>query len=139
MKLLKKINTESEDTLNAINITPLTDCMMVLLIIFMITGSAISQTGFNISLPKVSHQETSEQAALTVSVTKDGIYYVNAFEVSQQNLTEYIRDNKSSSNLVVIEADSQAAYFKVMTAIDAAKKAGVEQVSLSAEIRENTD
>ncbi len=51
MKFLNKYNSDFEE-LNSINITPFTDCMMVLLIIFMITGTALTQAGFNINLPK---------------------------------------------------------------------------------------
>ena len=134
MKFLKKARQEEEDTLNAINITPLTDCMMVLLIIFMITGAAVSQTGFNIDLPSAGHRESPPVSAIVISVTKTGIYYVNGAETPRQNLSDYLAGIKSNESSVNIEADSRASYAEVMAAIDAAKRAGISQVGLSADI-----
>ena len=130
MSLFKKYQNE-DDTLNSINITPLTDCMMVLLIIFMITGTAMSQTGFNILLPSASEKENVTASQIIISVTKDGLYYVNDQQIKEQNLISFLKEKQSGDTSVIISGDARASYLKIITAIDAAKQAGLNQIGLS--------
>lgn len=57
------------DVLAEINITPLTDVLLVLLVIFMVTATAITQAGFNIKLPKSVSQDTQVPSEVTISIT----------------------------------------------------------------------
>ncbi len=136
MSLFKKLQNE-DDTLNSINITPLTDCMMVLLIIFMITGTAMSQTGFNIELPTAAEKEKVNPSQITISVTQDGIYYINDRQIKEQNLVSFLKEKKSPDTSVIIDGDSRASYLKIITAIDAAKQAGLNQIGLSTKEESN--
>ena len=131
MSLLKRMRDTSDGTLNEINITPLTDCMMVLLIIFMITGATISQTGFNLELPKAEEKGAVNQSQIVISVTKDGIYYVNEQQIKEQNLTEYLSKMESKNTAVIINGDTNASYLKIITAVDSAKQAGLTNIGLS--------
>lgn len=130
---MKLFREEHDESLSSINVTPLTDCMLVLLIIFMIAGTAVSKTGFGISLPKAEYRSEQESHEICISVTKGGTYYINGREVSQQNLKEELENAGSVRESAVIEADSAASYAKVIYAVDSAKRAGFGSVSLSAE------
>lgn len=137
MSLLKRMKNEPDETLNEINITPLTDCMMVLLIIFMITGTALSQTGFNLELPISEEKETVNQSEITISVTKDGLYYINDQQILEQNLAEHLSKMESKNTAVIINGDTSASYLKIITAVDSAKQAGLTNIGLSTQQKNN--
>lgn len=126
-----------DEGFNSINITPLTDCILVLLIIFMITGTAV-QTSFNLELPLVKQSEEAPASPIIISVTKDGLYYIGDERTAEQNLkTALAEANESLENpVVIINGDSRVSYNKIMTAIDAAKRAGLSHIALSTDVEE---
>ena len=131
---MRLFRQEEDESLSSINITPLTDCMLVLLIIFMVTGAAISRTGFGITLPDAEFKAGQERSEITISITKEGSYMINGEKTAQQNLVSALSERNAGDKApVIIDADSRCSYAKVMAAIDAAKRAGFEEVSLSAE------
>ncbi len=83
-------DAQDEEVMSQINITPLTDCMMVLLIIFMIASTALSQTGFNIQLPRVSTNEESMPSQIVISVAQNGDIFVGAHRVAPEKLEGYL-------------------------------------------------
>jgi biopolymer transport protein ExbD len=116
-----------------INITPLTDCMMVLLIIFMIASTALTQTGFNIKLPQASTKDSSPASQIVISITQKGEYYVGAHRVSSENLEALLRKLAATrhTNRVVINGDQDVPYSMVILAMDSSKKAGLTSIALS--------
>ena len=129
MKFLNKYNSDSEE-LNSINITPFTDCMMVLLIIFMITGTALTQAGFNISLPKTEFGDGVEESSISISLTEKGEYYLGDEKVDFKNLSKELKKKKVKNMPVLIYADSKVYYEKVMSIVDVVKNSGFSNVSL---------
>ncbi len=136
MSLFRKNNDNDEGTLNTINITPLTDCMMVLLIIFMITGSAITGSGFNIILPKAESKESLQITSVGITVTKEGEYIVNDVPVKDIELKNYLLRIKKNDSSVTIYGDEGTNYNKIMQALDAARNAGLTNVGLA--VKEET-
>jgi biopolymer transport protein ExbD len=121
-----------------INVTPLVDVMLVLLIIMMIIAPML-QKGVDVRLPTASNSvdkpETQEQTV--VHVTADGRFYVNAVPVSEQDLTTRVTDilETKKERIVLIKADEDAQYGKIMDAMDQLRAAGVEDMGLITERR----
>jgi biopolymer transport protein TolR len=121
-----------------INVTPLVDVMLVLLIIMMIIAPML-QKGVDVRLPTASNSvdkpETQEQTV--VHVTADGRFYVNAVPVNEADLTTRVTDilETKKERIVLIKADEDAQYGKVMDAMDQLRAAGVEDMGLITERR----
>ena len=116
-----------------INVTPLCDVMLVLLIIMMIVAPLLQQ-GISVTLPKadntVDKPETQGQTVLAIS--KDKSYYLNAKPVTEGEMatkvTELLENQKEK--VVLIKADEEADYRSVMAAMDQLRQAGVEDIGL---------
>lgn len=124
---------KEKDVFADINVTPLTDVLLVLLVIFMCTASAMSQAGFNIKLPKSVSQDSQQTSEVTISVTRDGQYYVGRDKIEEARLYEHLKKvgAKSRTNRVVINADAAVPYGKVVKAMDDSRRAGLFSIGLS--------
>jgi biopolymer transport protein TolR len=121
------------DELNAeINITPMVDVMLVLLIIFMITAPMMN-TGVSLELPQVTAQNVEDpEGKLVLSIAKDDKIYLGGTQVSWTELETKLKTNdkvKKDSSLY-IEADTSLLYGRVVTAMAVAKNAGVTRVMM---------
>ena len=126
---------ESSDSIMAeINITPLTDIFLVLLIIFMITTSAMIDSAARVNLPK-STQTVEETRGLTVSVTSDNRIFVNQASVPAEQLEATLRDllTDDPKKLVILQGDQAVLLGQVVRIMDAAKRAGAVAISVAAE------
>ncbi len=121
-----------------INVTPLVDVMLVLLIIMMIVAPLL-QKGAPVRLPTASNSadkpETQDQTV--VAVTANGEYYVNGVPIPDTDLrrrVESILEDKTEK-IVLIKADEDASYGKIMEAMDELRAAGIEDMGLITERR----
>ena len=116
-----------------INVTPLVDVMLVLLIIMMIVAPLLQQ-GVPVKLAKAANsaQKPETQDQLKVTVTADRRFFVNANPVQKEDLTQRVRDamEEKKQKIVVISADDDAEYGAVMDAMDQLRAAGVEDMGL---------
>ncbi len=119
---------DSELPINAeINITPLTDVFLVLLIIFMVTSSVISQMGVQVQLPSSTQAASSNQSpGVIVTVTKSGEILVNGVSIKEENLRTILSSmlEKTKDKNVILEGDRNAILGNVVKIMDEAKKAG---------------
>ena len=99
-------NDENSDIVAEINITPLTDIFLVLLIIFMITSSAMIESGGKINLPKAVATQ-SESRGTTVTLTPKHEIFVNQKRVSEDNFEKTLQDSLSTSadKTVILRGD----------------------------------
>lgn len=121
------------DTFNEINITPLTDIFLVLLIIMMVIAPLLDQQGISLSVPENVEQTKmdKESKILSVMVTKNNKYYINNEEVSVDRLgTVLSREMKNYPDGLLIETDGEATHGAVVTLMDKARYAGVKAISL---------
>jgi biopolymer transport protein ExbD/biopolymer transport protein TolR len=128
----KKVNSN-------INVTPMVDVMLVLLIIFMVITPMLNNK-VNVELPKVSAramENASKEDAITIAVTRDGRTFLGGDQVSLSdlgtrvgNLLDAKGKDPSADKTVYLRADNRANYGKVMDAIDAVRTAGVSQLGL---------
>ena len=120
-----------------INITPLTDIFLVLLIIFMVTSSALSQQGVEVSLPQASNQVSSAQPdGVIVTLLPDGGVKVNQEIVSADDLSAMepklkAAFAKSSSHMVILEGDRKALLGNAIQVMDHARKAGADKFAIA--------
>ncbi|MDR3745047.1 MAG: biopolymer transporter ExbD [Acidobacteriaceae bacterium] len=130
----KKVNSN-------INVTPMVDVMLVLLIIFMVITPMLNNK-VNVDLPVATAAKTMENAnkedAVTVAVTRDGRVYLGGDLVAVDDLGSKVSaklENKLDKQ-VYLRADVRANYGKVMDAVDQIRAAGVSQLGLLTEKRE---
>ena len=122
-------------TFNEINITPLTDIFLVLLIIMMVIAPSFQSMNNNISMPEINSGLSIEVKNATVSITKDGSFYVNETKVSPLDLEEEL--SKISGGLekkeVVVRADKDTRSSEIMKVMKAAQNAGFEKLIVAGE------
>ena len=117
-----------------INITPFTDVVLVLLIIFMITTPMLSQHEIKINLPKVAENtERTEDKVIEISIDKDSLIYINKEQVHKEHFITLLKDKieKEPNRPVVIKGDKDIKYDLVIAVMDMAKKAGVSKFGLA--------
>jgi biopolymer transport protein ExbD len=116
-----------------INVTPLVDVMLVLLIIVMLVAPLVQQ-GVSLTLPVAGntsdHPETSDQT--TLAITSDKRFWLNGSQVSEADLRQRIADSLEGKKdrLILIKADVEADYGDVMKAMDELRAAGIEDMAL---------
>ena len=133
---LSKFSAEdsSEGIMAEINITPLTDIFLVLLIIFMITTSAMVESAAKVNLPKAS-QTVQEARGLTVSITADNKIFVNQMQVDRSQLEPTLRDLLADDpkKLVILQGDQSVMLGEAVHVMDLAKRAGAQAISIAAQ------
>jgi len=121
------------DHLADINVTPLVDVMLVLLIIFMVTAPMLHQ-GVAVALPKTATTNlpaTMEDPVL-LSITKDGLYYINETPVARgllrDRLERFLRGKKD--RFVLLKADRGLSYGTVVETLDLLNRMGIEGLGM---------
>ena len=122
-------------TFNEINITPLTDIFLVLLIIMMVIAPMLDQQGLNLAIPdyvEKTQNTNDENKILTVTVSADNKYYVDGEEIADNDLFNTIK-NKSQTltDGLMIEAEGDSQHGCVVKLMDTARNAGVKSISLT--------
>jgi len=132
----KKVNSN-------INVTPMVDVMLVLLIIFMVITPMLNNK-VNVDLPKadaaVVMENANKEDAVVVAVTRDGSVFLGGDKVTIDDLGSKISaklENKTDKE-VYMRADVRANYGKVMDAVDGIRSAGVNQLGLLTEKRDDS-
>ena len=124
-----------------INVTPLVDVMLVLLIIMMIVAPLLQQ-GVAVTLPVATNTsekpETQEQTVL--AITADKRLFVNAVQVAEQDLPRRMEQvlEEKKEKIVIIKADVDVEYGAVMSAMDTLRASGIEDMGLITETRRPT-
>ncbi len=132
---------ESEEAVfSEINITPLTDIFLVLLIIFMVTSSVIvnqgagaAKAGLKVNLPKGSAADVMPASTdLSVAVLSDGRVVLSGTVVSTDELKKALDEarQKNPSTLVIVQADEGVLHGKVVQVMELAKGAGLAQLAI---------
>jgi len=119
-----------------INVTPLVDVMLVLLIIMMIVAPMLQQ-GVDVRLPTAANRadkpDTQDQVVLGVKA--DGSLYLNSVQVAEHEMADRVRDalETKREKIVYFKGDTDAPYSRIMTAMDALREAGIEDIGLIAD------
>lgn len=127
--------TEEDGVVTGINVTPLVDITLVLLIIFMVTAHFVTDTGVKVNLPKAAAAEVNPTPALTLNVAKNGELSLMGQKVDANGLrANMAREATLNPGVrVVVAADEALIYKDVVKILDLIKQAGVTRVALSSE------
>ncbi len=122
-----------------INITPLTDIFLVLLIIFMVTSAAMVESGAKISLPEVDNT-SSQPREITITVTPNHDIYVNSTQTAYEDLENTLHGLVSARPdiPVVLEGDREVLFGDAVKILSIAQKAGATQIAIAAERRQGS-
>ncbi len=117
--------------MSAINVTPLVDVMLVMLIIFMVTAPMM-QSGIGVNLPQAETRSTPADEGLTLTITSDRYIHLQDQVINQFLLEDKLKEYffGQEKKVLFLKADQDLPYGFVITVIDIAKKAGVEVVGL---------
>ena len=121
---------ESDEVMNEINMTPLVDVMLVLLIIFIIT-IPVMKHAVNIDLPRATNQpEDTKPQTVRLSVASDGSYYWNENKVTDEAMAAMLKEEgaKDPQPELHIRGDKDVRYERVAQAMAAAQQAGVRKI-----------
>jgi biopolymer transport protein ExbD len=127
------VNPAQDDTMADINITPFTDVLLVLLIIFMVSATAAVQS-FRVNLPAAMSAQQAEKQTVAVALTDDGSLLVDQRKVDDADLGAALRqlkDEKKTDKLLVL-ADRKVPYERIVVVMDEGKKAGFTSIGLAA-------
>jgi biopolymer transport protein ExbD len=126
---------DDDGTVTGINVTPMVDIMLVLLIVFMVTANFVSEQGLKINIPKTQETETSTTVSLSVAVNDKGELLFKSAKTDAEGLkASLIREVGVNPNTrVTLAADSRLSYQQVMNVLDIIKQAGITKVALASE------
>ena len=127
---------EDEEVLSEINITPLVDVMLVLLIIFMITAPMLHQ-GIEVALPKSEAQSLPNKVEdpVVLSINRDGLIYLRDKPVHPTKLVEVLTPvlRGRKDQMVFLKGDRDVAYGRVVEILDTLRRGGIVQVGMVTE------
>ncbi len=124
---------ESDGIVAEINVTPLTDIFLVLLIIFMVTTTAVHDEGKNIDLPSAEVAEETPPEGVTVEIDALGRLQVNAKIVSEADLPAALASalEVAKDKVVVLKGDQSVLLGQAVNILDLAQKAGAEGIAIA--------
>ena len=121
-------------TFNEINITPLTDIFLVLLIIMMVIAPILDQQGLSLAIPEYVEENTQnkETKIISIQVTQDNKYILENEEVSENDLLAVLKEkSKEYKDGLMIEANGDSTHEAVVRLMDTARNAGVHSISIT--------
>jgi biopolymer transport protein ExbD/biopolymer transport protein TolR len=139
--MAQAVRNESKNVSSNINVTPMVDVMLVLLIIFMVITPML-QNKVQVDMAKVdnptSMPDADKEDAIVVAVTRDGGVFLGQNKTSVEQLGVQVREKLADKpgKTIYIRADARSQYRAVEDAIDAVRTAGVEDVGLLTQKRE---
>lgn len=128
-------DTDQDGVVTGINVTPLVDIMLVLLIVFMVTAHFVADSGLKINLPKATTAEGAATPSLTVSLNQTGDIFLLENQVDINGLKANLeREAKLNPGVrVTLAADQALPYREIVRILDVIKQSGVTRVALASE------
>ena len=126
---------QDDDLIVGINVTPLVDVVLVLLIIFMVTATYIVRASIEVDLPRAAHGGETTGVLLSVVITRDGVIYLDGVERTEAELVARSREAAAASPdaRAIISADRGALHGAVVRVIDVVKGAGISRFAINIE------
>jgi biopolymer transport protein ExbD len=122
-----------DDDISAINVTPLVDVVLVLLVIFMITAPVLYHGALDVNLPEAGSGEVPARPPLEVVMDRDGAVQVEDRWMTQEQLGEWVARHRCDAAMIL--ADRKVEHGKVITLIDILKSRGVRKFSFGVEVQ----
>lgn len=124
--------------MSEINVTPLVDVMLVLLIIFMVTAPLLQQ-GIDVNLPQAKGRDLPPEERVNIVIKKDGSIYLNETALSRKALGAKLRAISKVNPNVYLKADKNVPYGLVAQVMGEVKEAGIEKLGMITEPRISLD
>jgi biopolymer transport protein ExbD len=132
----RRLKRDEEET--EVNLTPMLDIVFIMLIFFIVTASFVKEAGIDVNRPGAVTAERKERASILVALTEDGQVWIDKRQVDiravRANIERLRAENPEGS--VVIQADKNSKNGILVKVMDAARQAGVQNVSISADIQQ---
>jgi biopolymer transport protein ExbD len=124
---------DSSETISEINMVPLIDIILVVLIIFMVTAPALIKPSVDVSLPEASSGDETTPSLLNIAITADGQVLLNNEEVDEEEVRNLSKAEveKNQDVQAVIIADRDLPYGQVIKVLDWAKSSGVKNFAVT--------
>ena len=122
------------DSFNEINITPLTDIFLVLLIIMMVIAPMLDQQGLNLAVPEVVNEEQikTDNKIMTVTVTEDNKFLWQNQNIEESELDSFFAEHaKEYPDGLLIQADDNSEHGAIVKVMDSARNSNITSISLS--------
>lgn len=116
-----------------LEMTPIIDCVFLLLIFFMVTSSIIKDPGIQVNLPKASSSQSQPDKELVVTIRRDGALYLNEKQIERRDLFRTLRwlHREKKRDFLIVRGDEMIHYKKLVEVMDIARLAGIASVSLA--------
>jgi len=133
------IRNDDDELITSINVTPLVDIVLVLLIVLMVTSSYLVNKAINVELPKAATGEASTPT-MSISVDKDGKLFLDGNAITEDALQKRIADayRKDPDVKAVISADGRVQHARVVTVIDTLRREKVTKFAINTSPIEDT-
>ena len=125
-------NNRNRTALSEINVTPLVDVMLVLLIIFMVTAPLMQQ-GIDVNLPKAKGKDLPPEERINIVVRKGGAIFLNDNPISKQDMINKLTAISKLNPNVFLKADKDVPYGTVVEIMGDIKEAGIEKLGMVTE------
>lgn len=124
---------QDEEPLSDINVVPLVDIILVVLIIFMVTAPMFIKPSINVNLPKAASGEQTQPSKLNISITADGKLNLNGTFTDEAAISNKAKEElaKNPDVQAVISADKDVAHGRVVGILDIVKSVGVKKFAIS--------
>lgn len=128
-----KSSSDHDDAISEINVVPLVDIILVVLIIFMVTAPMFIKPTINVNLPKASNGENATPSQLSISLSADGKLFLNGSSASDDEVRNKATEQMAKNPEVqaIISADKDVPHGRVVGIIDIVKGAGVKKFAIS--------
>jgi biopolymer transport protein TolR len=127
--------TVSSDLITRVNVTPIIDVALVLVIILMVTAPLLSVADVPVDLPQAQTREAEDQRNISITLGTHGELAVDDTKIGAESLTELLRsrlaEGGNSDVLVVVRADSGAPYSAVRDVLEKARAAGAKRLAIA--------
>jgi biopolymer transport protein ExbD len=124
---------DDDEGINAINVTPLVDIMLVLLVIFMVASVYIVKESIELELPKAASATDTPETTLSIVMDKDRKLYLNGDAIEEAALAKFVEDQakKDPTTQAMIGADHRVFHGDVIRLIDLVRSNGLEKFALN--------
>lgn len=124
---------QSDELQSEINVVPLVDIILVVLIIFMVTAPMIMKPSINVNLPKAASGEATTPSKLNIAIASDGKVILDGKEASDADIAKAAQDEvgKNPDIQAIISADKEVPHGRVVSILDVVKGSGVKKFAIS--------
>jgi TolR protein len=127
-----KSDRNRRTALSEINVTPLVDVMLVLLIIFMVTAPLMQQ-GIDVNLPKAKGKDLAPEERISIVIKKGGAYFLNDQSITRTDMLSRLSAISKRNPNVYLKADRDVSYGVVIELMGDIKEAGIEKLGIVTE------